>query len=317
MKIKKIILLIAVLGLILFAYLFYSKSQKDEWAKIPPEIKYSEKKEKEVWGKILRGHHAGLFYGTPLYEVADAMSGFTYFRNEEKIENLIDEIPKEYVNYQEDKFGKTIGHFALITYNFGAIRKLLDKGLNPNIMDKGGKAIIIDINSSTYSYKSPESIKTLKYMIEKGANVNLYSEKAQLRTPLIEAAYSNFENVKILVKAGANPHFIDKSPVGAFQSPLSTALVNRRMEIINYLIFDQKVDFRALKYPMDSMFHPGEYEILYKLRELTFDLNSKDHKEKMKLVAYLKTQGLDYWKTPIPDNIKNNSNFTEEYLSKY
>ena len=76
-------------------------------------------------------------------------------------------------------------------------------------------------------------------------------------------------------------------------------------------------DFKTLIYPMDSNFHPGEYMILYKLRELRLDLNTKDYKEKMKLVAYLKTQGLDYRKTPIPDNIKNNPKFTQEYLSKY
>jgi hypothetical protein len=316
MKMKKILALIIVLGLIVFAFLYYSKMQKDKWANESSETKYSEARENEVWGKILRGHNAGLFYGTPLYEVADAMSGLPYFRNEEKIKKLIDEIPKEYINYQEGKFGTTIGHFALKTNNFGAIRKLLDKGLNPNLMDKSGKAIIIEINSSTYSYESPENLKTLKYMIQKGANVNLYSKKAQFRTPLIEASYSNFENVKILVEAGANPHFIDESGY-AFKSPLGAALIAGRIEIVNYLIFNQKVDFRTLKHPMDSKFHPGDYEILYDLREMFFELNSKKYQEKMKLVAYLKTQGLDYWKTPIQERFRNNPNYTSDYLSKY
>lgn len=314
---KKIISLIIVIGLIVFAFLYYSKMQKDKWAKESPETKYSEQRENEVWGKILRGDNAGLFYGTPLYEVADAMSGLLYFRNEEKILKLTDEIPKEYINYQESKFGTTIGHFALKTYNFKAIRKLLDKGLDPNLMDKAGKAIIIDINSSTYSYESPESLKTLKYLIQKGADVNLYSHKTQFTTPLIEAAKSNFENVKVLVEAGANPHFINEFGY-AFKSPLSAALLYKRIEIVNYLIFNQKVDFRTLKYPMDSKFHPGEYEILHCLRgEMLFKLNSKEYQEKMKLVAYLKTQGLDYWKTPIPDKVKTISNITPDYLSKY
>ena len=65
------------------------------------------------------------------------------------------------------------------------------------------------------------------------------------------------------------------------------------------------------------MFHPGEYEILYDLREMFFELNSKKYQEKMKLVAYLKTQGLDYWKTPIQERFRNNPNYTKEYLSKY
>jgi len=321
---KKHIGLLLIIPIIIIAFLFNSKIQKENWVKESPEIKYSKKRIEEVWGGVLRGNDPDLFYGTPLYDAADAMSGLTYFRNEEKIEKLIDEIPKEYINYQERNYGMTIGHFALLTNNMAAIRKLLDKGLDANIMDKQGNAIIIDINSSVYSHL-PESLETLKYMIKKGANVNLYSPKASIATPLIEAANSNFENVKVLIEAGANPHFIEeldnysknnpyRSP---FRSPLSASLVNRRMEVINYLIFDQKVDFRTLKYPMDSKFHPGEYEILYRLRALRFDLNTQDYNEKMKLVAYLKTQGLDYWKTPIPDNIKNNPNFTQEYLSKY
>ena len=313
---KKVITLIIVIGLVIFAFLYYSKMQKDKWEKESPETKYSEQRENEVWGKILRGGNPGLFYGTPLYEVADAMSGLPYFRNEGKIIKLINEIPKEYINYQEGKFGHTIGHFALKTYNFKALRKLLDKGVDPNLMDKAGKAIIIEINSSAYSYKSPESLKTLKYMIKKGANVNLYSKKAQFTTPLIEAAKSNFENVKILVESGANPHFINEFGY-VFKSPLSAALLYKRIEIVNYLIFNQKVDFRTLKYPMDSKFHPGEYEILHNLREMIFDLNSKEYREKMKLVAYLKTQGLDYWKTPIPDKVRSIPKFTQEYLSKY
>lgn len=55
---------------------------------------------------------------------------------------------------------------------------------------------------------------------------------------------------------------------------------------------------------MDSKFHPGEYEILHDLREMFFELNSKRYLEKMKLVAYLIIQGLDYRKIPIADNIK-------------
>lgn len=294
-----------------------SKSEKDKWAKENPTIKYSEAREKEVWGRVLRGDNPALFYGTPLYDLAEALSNDSFLSKKEEIIKLINEIPKEYINYQEGKFGHTIGHFALRTYNFGAIRKLLDKGLNPNLMDKSGKAIIIDINSSTYSYKSPENLKTLKYMIRKGANVNLYSKKAQFTTPLIEAAKSNFENVKILVESGANPHFINEFGY-VFKSPLSAALLYKRIEIVNYLIFNQKVDFRTLKYPMDSKFHPGEYEILHNLRgEMLFKLNSKEYQEKMKLVAYLKTQGLDYWKTPIPDKVKTISNITPDYLSKY
>lgn len=292
------------------------KAEKDNWAKESPEIKHSEAREKEVWGKILRGNDPASYYGTPLYDLAKEMTCFSKFRSDEKIEKLINEIPKEYINFQDDKYGRTIGQFALFVGNLKAVRLLLDRGLNPNLIANDGGALIIDINGP-FKSNLPESLETLKYMIKKGANVNLYSKKAQLGTPLIEAANSNFENVKVLVEAGANPHFIDKFSASPFESPLSASLVNRRMKIINYLIFNQKVDFRTLKFPSTSKFHPGEYEILYRLRKIGFDIDTQDYKEKMKLVAYLKTQGLDYWKTPIPDNIKNNPNFTQEYLSKY
>lgn len=312
---KKYISIVLIISIIIIAYLYTSKIQKDNWAKEAPETKYSESREKEVWGGVLRGNDAGLYYGTPLYDLAEAMSGFVYFRSQEKTEKLIDKIPGKYINYQEKKYGMTIGQFALIRNNMFVIRKLLDRGLNPNLMDKSGNALIIDINS-IYT-RMPQSLETLKYMIKKSANVNLYSERAQIHTPLIMAVNSNFENVKVLIEAGANPNFIDESAASPFETPLSASLLNRNMEITNYLIFDKKVDFRTLKYPIDSKFHPGEYVILHELRKKTFDLNTKDYQEKMKLVAYLKTQGLDYWNTPVPDNIKNNPNFTPEYLSKY
>lgn len=317
MKTKKIILLIVLLiaiGIVIFSYIF--KTQKDNWVKETPEIKHSQAREKEVWGEILRGNDPALYYGTPLYDLAEALSSFSHLQNDEKIKKLIYEVPKEYINFQDDKYGKTIGQFALFVGNLKAVRQLLDRGLNPNLIANDGDALIIDINGP-FKSNLPKSLETLKYMIKKGANVNLYSKNAQLSTPLVVAAYSNFENVKVLVEAGADPHFIDEFSARPFQSPLSAALVSGRIEIVNYLIFNQKVDFRTLKQPMDSKFHPGDYEILYNLREMIFDLNSKEYREKMKLVAYLKTQGLDYWKTPIPDKVRSIPKFTQEYLSKY
>lgn len=303
-----------ILILILIISSCTSSAKKNEWAKEAPETKYSEARENEVWGEILKNRNPALYYGTPLYDLAETLSGAIWFRDKEEIAQLINAIPKEYINYQEKKFGMTIGQFALRTNNMFAIRKLLDRGLNPNIMDNMGNAIIIDINNYTYG-SLPESFETLKYMIKKGANVNLYSEKAQSSTPLIEASLmGRLKNVKTLVEAGANPDFIDELGY-AFKTPLSAALSFKQIEVVNYLIFDQKVDFRALKYPRTSKFHPGEYEILYDLREMFFELNSKRYLEKMKLVAYLKTQGLDYWSTPIDERFIGSR--PKEYMDKY
>jgi ankyrin repeat protein len=292
-----------------------SKSEKDKWAKEAPEIKYSEAREKEVWGRVLRGDNPALYYGTPLYDLAKALSNDSFLSNKEEIIKLVDAVPKEYINFQEEKFGTTIGQFALRTNNISPIRILLDKGLNPDLIDKSGNALIIDIN---HFYINPSEKKmVLIQMIKKGANVNLFSKKATTSTPLIRASQSgNLENVKILIEAGADPHFINESTWIPFNSPLNAALQGH-IDVVNYLIFEQKVDFKIAKYSMDSKFHPGEYVILHNLREMFFKLDSKEYKEKMKLVSYLKTQGLDYWKTPIQERYKNNPNYTPEYLSKY
>jgi len=313
---KKHIGLLLIILIIIATFLYMSNIGKVSWAKESPKTKYTKAREKEIWGKVLHAENPALFYGTPLYDLAKEIA--SGFGNHKKIEELINEIPKEYINFPENKFAMTIGQFALETKNMFAIRKLLDKGLDPNLITDqlgDGRVLIIDINRSFYG-QAPESLGTLEYMIKKGANVNLISKHNMFKTPLLMASSYRLENVKALIKAGANPHFIDSS-VATFKSPLSVALKYKHINIVNYLVFDQKVDFRTLKYPMDSKFHPGEYEILHNLREMFFDLNTEDFKEKMKLVAYLKTQGLDYWKTPIQERYKNNPNYTQDYLSKY
>ena len=292
------------------------KVEKDKWAKENPTIKYSEAREKEVWGRILRGDNPALFYGTPLYDLAEALSNDSFLNNKEEIIKLIDAVPKEYINFQEEKFGTTIGLFALRIKNIFVVPKLLDKGLNPNLMDKRDNNIIVE---NLMTNKDPtERVLILRYMIKKGANVNLYSKLNSYKTPMMAAAQGDdVESLKLLVKFGADPNFCIKSyPSGPFSYVLSVALQGN-IDAVNYLIFDQKVDFKAAKYPMDSKFHPGEYVILHNLREMLFKLDSKEYQEKMKLVAYLKTQGLDYWKTPIQERYIKNPNYTKEYLSKY
>lgn len=298
-----------------------SKSEKDRWAKEPLEIKHTEAREKEVWGNVLKGNDPALFYGTPLYDLAKEMTSFSYFRSDEKIAKLIAAIPKQSINLQNSKFKETIGQFALTVGNQKAVMLLLEKGLNPNLIANelaNGRVLIIDINMSFYNH-SPEGLETLEYMIKKGANVNLYSRHNTFKTPLLMASSNRLENVKILIKAGADPHFtrvLDWGAIGTLlESPLSVALDYGHIDIVNYLIFDQKVNFRMLKYPKQSKYHPNDYIILYKLREMFFDLNSKNYQEKMKLVAYLKGQGLDYWSTPVPERFRNR--YTKEYLSKY
>ncbi len=47
-------------------------------------------------------NNPALFYGTPLYDLAEALSGFQFFQDDKKNEKLIDEILKEYINYYQN-----------------------------------------------------------------------------------------------------------------------------------------------------------------------------------------------------------------------
>ena len=51
------------------------------------------------------------------------------------------------------------------------------------------------------------------------------------------------------------------------------------------------------------------------MRDWRFDLGSDAYKKKMWLVDFLKKNGMDYWKTKIPEQFLND--YPKEYLEKY
>lgn len=51
------------------------------------------------------------------------------------------------------------------------------------------------------------------------------------------------------------------------------------------------------------------------MRDWLFDLNSKEYKAKMELANFLKKNGLDYWKTKIPEQYLDE--YPKAYLEKY
>lgn len=295
-----------------------TENKKDIWSTEKTETKHSKKREKEVWGKVLRGHHPELFYGTPVYNTAIAIKN----KDNEALKKEISKLSKQEVNYQDTKFKTTLGHFALQHENLEAIKLLIDKELNPNIISDNGYCIMTNINTP-HNSRLPNSLETLKYIIKNGGNVNLLNLKDVFNvSPLITASGSNIINTKLLIESGADPNFIYKNTDrgGSFydRSALLKALLYKRIDIVNYLIFEQKVDYKIYKYPLDSKYYPEGYRVLGALKDMTFSLDSEKHKKKMKLVNYLSEQGLDYWSVPVPKHIKENLNYnTEEYLSKY
>jgi len=307
----------SILALLLLVVGCTKKTEKDNWLEEAPEVKFSKEREKEVWGKVLRGKHSEIFYGSSLYDAAKAIKK----GHNNDLKKLIENLSSKEINYQEPKFETTLGHFALRNENLEAIKLLLDKGLNPNIISKNGSSVITNINDP-FKSRLDNSLNTLKYIIKKGGDVNLLNTKKNTynRTPLIVAAASNLDNVKVLIKAGANPNFIYKDikddPLP--ESPLMNSLIDKRIDIINYLIFEVGINYKKFKYLKSSKYYPEGYRVLGALRKMTFPLDSEKYKKKMKLVNYLSEQGLDYWSVPVPKYIKKNPNYnTEEYLSKY
>jgi hypothetical protein len=296
------------------------KSKKDIWLQQPKEIKYSKEKEKEIWGKVLRGKDPEIFYGTPLYKTAISIK-----RGDKKeVINSISKLTKEEINYQEPKFKSTIGHYAISVENSDMLVPLIDKGLNCNLMSANGGSLITNIITSRSKIDNYEmqSYNILKYIIEKGnANVNLLNTRKNTfnRTPLIRASKYNLEKVKLLVANGADPNFVYKDSSNDLfpESALISALQYGRIDIIEYLIYDLNVDYKSLRYPSEDKFSPNGYQVLRYLRAMTYKIGSEKHKKKMKLVKFLSEQGLDYWKTEIPNNILRNKNYTKEYLKKY
>ena len=68
------------------------------------------------------------------------------------------------------------------------------------------------------------------------------------------------------------------------------------------------------------LFAPNAVQILDKpLAKLFDNLDERQRQRELsRLRSYLKTQGLDYWNTPIPEYIKTNPHYgNKEYLSKY
>lgn len=287
-----------------------NNTEKDNWANESPEIKYSSDREKEVWGRVLNGSNPGLFYGTELYELAKEIHKGKN-SSQDRLHLLINKLSNENVNFQEGKYKETIGHFALMDSELNVVSELLDKGLDPNIKS------IRDVSIMGIVNKIPNSLDLLKKMIKHGGDVNIESTFPIYRTPLIVACERELPNVKLLIKAGANPHYTFKHvATGTISdSPLHSALSHNNIKVVNYLIFDQRVDFKTLKRSKKSKYNPGGYMILYYLRDMTFKLGSEEYKEKMKLVLYLKEKGLDYYDETIPKRLYKI--YDKEYLSKY
>jgi uncharacterized protein len=213
------------------------------------------------------------------------------------------------LDFADKKYGVSLLNWCIINGKIKSFQKLLMLGANPNWQDSVYKyppPIIVGAKESTTS-------EYLKLTLVHKGNVNLITTDiigSENRTPLMGAVISGrLESVKLLIENGANPNLTADS----CYPPLTASLIQDQIEITKFLL-SIGADFTDMKYKI----YGGEKQsILNLLRANDFALNSNEHKIKMEVVDFLKTKGLDYWKCPIPENIKSAYQNDKEFLSKY
>ena len=267
-------------------------------------------REAPVDKKKLLGDDFRLFQGTIAWNLAKAVQD----ENADEIRRQVQDknIP---IDYKEDRWKQTLLMLATHNNKKESVKALLELGANPNvpcdtIRYRGDNSVII---ASRFSRVSPE---ILKMLLEYGGDPNSVERGVQQDNlgnwiparhfALFEAVDldGDYEKVRMLVEAGADVN-MQTEDTGA--GAMYVALKFDRMDVLLYLL-EQGADYNRKFKRMDvisskdSAYYKSFYvDILYMLRLRAYPLDSKKHKEKLKVIDFLKERGMDYWKSPVSD----------------
>jgi len=260
----------------------------------------------------LTGRDVRLYENTPVWQAAVAIRDKDYAR----LRKILAGKPASFADFRETRFMQSLLYWAVYRDDLEATKILADAGADPNLKAYDSTSAFIHAagKAGTSEY--------LRVLLKHGGNVNAVADirgPQHQRTPLIAAAYVSLENVKLLADAGADVNFVHSVPYGdpaagamRNQSALISACMMSQIDIVEYLIFEKKVKF---DYVFGTTYNGKPHSILYYLREMTFKLDSEDHKKKMRLVDFLKSKGLNYWNEPIPAEFRQSYN--QAYLDRY
>ncbi len=259
----------------------------------------------------LLGDDYRLFQKTPAWELAKAIED----ENEDKINELINK-DRKLLDYQEPIFGSTLLMLTIKNQQYKSFEVLLKNKASTKIHDtyEGSSALIEACSSKHYD------VKFAKLLLEYGANVNDVQvdidNEGKTRTPLMLASKTgNLNLVELLVKKGADLNYKNKHNQSAFSESIMTSRYN-----VAYYLLVNGIDYKT---PIFFREEQGKEMFLVDiLREEFLDLDTKEYEYKMKIVDFLKSKGIDYRATPIPEYIKkkaqeNYPNSWQEYLEKY
>lgn len=259
----------------------------------------------------LLGDDYRLFQNTPAWELAKAIED----ENEDKINELINK-DRKLLDYKEPIFGSTLLMLTIKNQQYKSFEVLLKNKASTKIHDtyEGSSALIEACSSKHYD------VKFAKLLLEYGANVNDVQvdidNEGKTRTPLMLASKTgNLNLVELLVKKGADLNYKNKHNQSAFSESIMTSRYN-----VAYYLLVNGIDYKT---PIFFREEQGKEMFLVDiLREEFLDLDTKEYEYKMKIVDFLKSKGIDYRATPIPEYIKkkaqeNYPNSWQEYLEKY
>lgn len=281
------------------------------------------------------------FKGTRGYEIAQAVMK----QNVAKIKKICKE--NSAVMYIEDKeYHYTVLHWAVGLKKFISVKTLLEAGMDPNIQSSVGGETPLFIAAKDETI----DIKFVKLLLDYGADPNLgtvgvilpdmiqankkstpvFSSFIDGQTPLmtlptfyIPAKKINMAKAKLLIEKGNAD--INKKDVDGSTAAIE-ALRFSDIDMAYYLIVECKANITDPYYFPESIRGRGSEKVpLYavnSLREWMYPLQSPEYKKKMDIVKEFERQGVDYWTTSIPDNIRSKvqdlyPDNWEDYLKKY
>ncbi|MBN8574210.1 MAG: ankyrin repeat domain-containing protein [Candidatus Kapabacteria bacterium] len=273
----------------------------------------------------LKGRDYRLFQNTVAWDLAKAVQD----EDELKIKEIITKDPN-IINYQDPKYGNTLLIFTIMNQQMEPFMVLINNKADINIHNTfdGSSALIEAVRLRDYD------IKFAEILIKNGANVNDIetgerSEGNSTRqTPLISAVSSGkIEFVELLINNGADINYQNEYGQSAFGESVMT----NEYKISNYLLQHGANYHRPVFFiPDDSVLFENRdpndkgkpMYLVDVLRKDIFPLYSSDYQYKMQIVDFLKSKGIDYRATPVPEYIKERikeryPNSWQEYLEKY
>lgn len=282
-------------------------------------------RDKPVDKQDLTGRDYRLFQDTPAWELAKVVQD----EDEKKINEIVSKDPK-LINYQEPKFGNTLLMLTIMNQQIKPFRYLLEKKADVNIHNTfdGTSPIIEAVRLRDYD------IDYAEILIKNGANVNdieigeRKKGNSTRKTSLISAVGSGkIEFLELLVKNGVEINYQNEFGQSAFSKAIQLTEYK-----ISYYLLENGADYKRPIFYRPDYSIPVEKQdpndkgkpmyLVDVLREAFLDFDTDEYKYKMQIVDFLKSKGIDYRATPIPDYIKKKAQEEypknwREYLDKY